>query len=222
MPRRHHRPEPLPPRWQRRPAARPEEILRAALAVFGAAGYADARLSDIAAAAGLSKATLYLYFDSKAGLFREMIRNEARGALSAESAAAGFFPDTPEKRLRRLLRESWQALRRPALASLARLVHAEGARFPELGRLFYEEVVLELRRRLAVILDDGRARGVFRTVPHDFALSAVPSLLLQEALQRDSWGGFDAALPTDEEVIEGCWDLLLHGLLRRGSRTAAE
>jgi len=60
------------PRWQRRPAARPEEILRAALAVFGDAGYGRARLSDVARQAGVSKATLYLYFDSKATLFRAM------------------------------------------------------------------------------------------------------------------------------------------------------
>ena len=53
------------PRWQRRPDARPEEILDAALEVFGAQGFAGARLEDIARHAGVSKGTLYLYFDSK-------------------------------------------------------------------------------------------------------------------------------------------------------------
>ena len=53
------------PRWQRRPDARPDEILDAALEVFGAQGCSGARLEDIARAAGVSKGTLYLYFESK-------------------------------------------------------------------------------------------------------------------------------------------------------------
>ena len=62
------------PRWQRRPDERPDEILDAALEVFGAQGFAGARLEDIARQAGVSKGTLYLYFDSKEALFRAMVR----------------------------------------------------------------------------------------------------------------------------------------------------
>jgi AcrR family transcriptional regulator len=54
-----------PPRWQRRPEARPEEILDAAFDVFGEQGFARTRLEDVAQRAGVSKGTLYLYFDSK-------------------------------------------------------------------------------------------------------------------------------------------------------------
>lgn len=210
------------PRWQRRPAARPEEILRAALLVFGAAGYADARLADIARQAGLSKAALYLYFDSKAALFREMVRSRARTALTEESAAAGFFPDSAEKKLRRLIRETWAALRRPELAGLTRLVHAEASRFPELGRLYQDEVVARIQSRLERVLAAGRARGEFRSVAHDFALLALPSWLLHQALLRDVLGDRNTAALSDEQFLEGSMDLLLHGLARRGSRADAE
>ena len=62
------------PRWQRRPSARPEEILDAAFQVFGEEGFARTKLDDVARSAGVSKGTLYLYFDSKETLFREMVR----------------------------------------------------------------------------------------------------------------------------------------------------
>ncbi len=214
-------PRPAPePRWRRRPFDRPEEILRAALDEFARAGYARARLGDIARRAGVSKATLYLYFDSKQALFEALARTASREWLHVEDAAAGFFPDTAEKKLRRFLRETWTALRRPELLAMLRLVHAESA--PELSRWFLDAVILQLRTRLQGVLDAGRARGEFRSVAHDFALHAVPSLLLHQAMLREGVLERDPAPLSDLQVIEGACDLLLHGLLRRGSRTSAE
>lgn len=211
-----------PPRWQRRPEARPEEILTAALTVFGRAGYAGARLSDIAARAGISKAALYRYFDSKAALFREMVRTLARTSLDPESAAAGFFPDTAEKKLLRLVREVWAALCRPELASLTRLVHAEQARFPELGRFYFDEVVLRIRARLARVLEAGRARGEFRPPVHAVALHLLPSFLLHQALLREGLRELDPDRLGDDQLVTGAVELLLHGIVRRGTRTDAE
>lgn len=46
-----------------------ENILDAAFVVFGANGYHDAKMIDIAKKAGVSKGTLYLYFPSKESLY---------------------------------------------------------------------------------------------------------------------------------------------------------
>src|SRR5689334_11708617 len=62
------------PRWRRRAADRPREILDAALTVFVAKGFAATKLDDVAVAAGISKGLLYRYFDNKAELFKEVIR----------------------------------------------------------------------------------------------------------------------------------------------------
>ena len=70
------------PRWQRRPEARPEEILDAALTVFGESGFARAKIEDVARLAGVSKGTVYLYFDSKEALFREMVRAKVVASLA--------------------------------------------------------------------------------------------------------------------------------------------
>ena len=61
------------PRWRRRKEARPAEIVAAALAVFAERGFAAARLDDIALRAGVSKAALYLYFDTKEALFAAVV-----------------------------------------------------------------------------------------------------------------------------------------------------
>ena len=215
-----HATQPSEPRWRRRPFARPEEILRAALAEFARAGYARARLEDIARRAGVSKATLYLYFDSKQTLFQALAQSATREWLHTENAAAGFFPDTAEKQLRRFLRESWAALCRPELLQMLRLVHADTAR--ELSRWFVDTIVQQLRTRLQRVLESGRARGEFRAVAHEFALHAVPSLLLHQAMLREGFAEPGTAALSDEQVIEGASDLLLHGLLRRSSRSSAE
>jgi len=69
-------------RWQRRPEARPEEILDAALVVFGESGFARAKIDDVARLAGVSKGTVYLYYDSKEALFREMVRAKIVASLA--------------------------------------------------------------------------------------------------------------------------------------------
>jgi len=61
------------PRWRRLPEERPQQILDAALSVFAEHGIDAAKLEDIAARAGVSKGTIYLYFPSKEELFREVL-----------------------------------------------------------------------------------------------------------------------------------------------------
>src|ERR1700683_1045664 len=75
------------PRWRRRKTARPGEILDAALNVFAEKGYAAARLAEIAGRAGLSKAALYLYFETKEDLFRALARKLVAPNLTAMAKA---------------------------------------------------------------------------------------------------------------------------------------
>jgi AcrR family transcriptional regulator len=59
-------------RWQRRKDARPQGILDAALAVFAVKGFAASRMDDIARRAGVTKDTIYLYFESKEVVFKSL------------------------------------------------------------------------------------------------------------------------------------------------------
>src|SRR5215470_19271528 len=79
------------PKWRRRKEARPGEIVEVALEVFAEKGFAAAKLDDIARRAGISKATLYLYFETKEEIFRAVARAAVASLLQAlEGQAEGF------------------------------------------------------------------------------------------------------------------------------------
>ena len=73
-------------RRARRKEARPGEIVAAALASFAERGYAATKLEDVAAAAGISKGTIYLYFPTKEDLFRAVVRQAVLPNLEAAEA----------------------------------------------------------------------------------------------------------------------------------------
>ena len=75
-------------RWQRRKDARPAELLDAALSEFFEKGFAAARLEDIATRAGVSKGTIYRYFDSKEDVFEALVTAIPQANVEAMRAAA--------------------------------------------------------------------------------------------------------------------------------------
>ncbi len=109
-----------PPKWRRCPQDRPEQILNAALQVFGECGLANARLQDIAERAGVSKGTIYLYFPNKEELFREMIRQTAVAAI--ERAEQTVTHGTPTVQLLTFMRGYWTFVRSPVFSTIYRLV----------------------------------------------------------------------------------------------------
>ena len=212
------------PKWKRRPAARPEEILSAAIEVFGEVG--RAKLDDVARKAGVSKGTLYLYFDSKEELFRRLVQERIVPCFEKAEEYLRESQGTAREMLEWFIRRSWEAVRQPEMVSIARLVHAELANFPDLSRFYFEAVILRNRSLLNQILERGRSTGEFRVVPHDFVLRAVPSatsevkavldpLAADVAARLDVFGVFDPSALTDEELLEGILDLVLHGVLAR-------
>ena len=121
------------PRWQRRPDERPDEILDAALEVFGAQGFAGARLEDIARQAGVSKGTLYLYFDSKEALFRAMVRARVVSVLEEGERELLHAKGDTRTKLALLMRRIWAVVGDPSMARIIKLVHGELNNFPELA-----------------------------------------------------------------------------------------
>src|SRR5215467_3545803 len=78
-------------RWTRRKLARPSEILDAAVSVFAEKGFAAARMEDIARKAGVSKGTIYLYFQGKEDVFKTLVRESIGQTIAANTANAQQF-----------------------------------------------------------------------------------------------------------------------------------
>jgi AcrR family transcriptional regulator len=200
------------PRWQRRPEARPDEILDAALEVFGEQGYARARLEDVAQRAGVSKGTLYLYFDSKETLFREMVRAKAVATLREGEAFVEGFTGSSRELLIEFLRRKYKLLLDEKLIRLSRLVQSELPGFPELARFYTEELILPARRLVESILERGIASGEFRADLPGFASRAIPMLLLHATQMQCFFRRFDPEALSDEETFAGVVDFCLHGV----------
>jgi AcrR family transcriptional regulator len=208
------------PRWKRRPDARPDEIMTAALAVFGDVGFARAKLDDIAGRAGVSKGTLYLYFDSKEALFREMVTARVATNVAAAQALVRSHSGPTADLLEQLLRQGWASLVRTDMVSISRLVHSEiMSDFPDLARFYFDSVILPFRRILKRVLARGIAAGEFRQDVPRFAQRAVMSLLVHGAMYQRIFRRHDPHPFTDAEVIDGIVDLLEAGVATRSRRS---
>ena len=201
------------PRWQRRPEARPDEILDAALAVFGESGFARTKIDEVARLAGVSKGTVYLYFDSKESLFREMVRAKVVASLAEAEEFVRTFDGSARALLVELIRRMYRRMRRDQMMQLARMVQGELPHFPELARFYFDEVILRARRLVELVLERGVATGEFRPGVSGFAARGLSSLLVHTAQVQCFFQRFDPQALTEEQAVEGLIDLYLHGVL---------
>ena len=118
-------------------SAKRRQIVQGARSIFLAQGFDAASMNDIAKAAGVSKGTLYVYFDNKEQLFEAIVHEEclahAEGAFNLDVSDQDV-----EKLLRRLGTAYIEFLCSPEKASALRTVIAIADRMPDLGRKFYE------------------------------------------------------------------------------------
>jgi len=152
------------PRWKRQPEARPGQILDAALEVFAECGLSGARLEDIGRRAGVSKATIYVYFPNKEALFREVIRGTVVSEIENRERAFEKFEGAAVDAFLQHLRDYWEFIRSPKFAPIFRLIHAELAQFPDLARFYADEVVSRNHRLFAAVIKRGIDQGEFREV----------------------------------------------------------
>ena len=203
------------PRWQRRPEARPEEIIDAAQQVFGENGFARSKLEDVARIAGVSKGTVYLYFDSKESLFRAMVRAKVVAGLTEAEEFVRSHDGPCGELLASLIRLMYRRMRSDQMARISRLVNAELSNFPELAKFYFEEVILRARRLIEDVIRRGIDAGEFRAVQHGFAARGLCSLLVQTAQVQRFFHDVDPGALTEEQAIEGLIDLYLYGVLAR-------
>jgi AcrR family transcriptional regulator len=174
------------PRWTRRKEARPEEITAAALELFVERGFAATRLEDVAARAGVSKGTVYLYFANKEDLFKAVVRE---GLVSPIAEMKGFvdqFPGDSFALLRMLIRGWWEKVGATRISGIPKLLCGESGNFPELVRFYLAEVVEPGHAVLTAIVKRGIARGEFRDMDPEQAALLIAAPMLQLMLWRNA------------------------------------
>jgi AcrR family transcriptional regulator len=113
------------------------QILDGARRVFLADGFDGASMNDIARVAGVSKGTLYVYFQSKQALFEALIREEHRRTAERLSMFDDNEPDVTLV-LKRFGNALMNLMLLPEHIALVRTVSAAAAKFPAIGRAFFE------------------------------------------------------------------------------------
>jgi AcrR family transcriptional regulator len=114
-----------------------QAIMDAARDVILEQGFGASSVDAIARRAGVSKATLYAYFTSKAELFGAMIERACRTNF-ARLFADDLDHDDVARGLTQIARDFAAVLLTPSSLAVNRVVMAEAVRFPELGRAYYE------------------------------------------------------------------------------------
>ncbi len=122
-------------KWERRSDARPKELISAALQLFAQRGFAGTRLEDVAAKAGVSKATVYLYFKNKEDLFAAVAREAVTPSLDQAQELVDAFHGPTADLLRTFVALLERKLDGP-LPALIKLIVAESGNFPKLAQLW--------------------------------------------------------------------------------------
>ncbi|WP_084452114.1 TetR/AcrR family transcriptional regulator [Roseateles chitosanitabidus] len=203
---------------QRRKEARPQELLEAALALFVEKGFAATRSEEVAARAGVSKGTLYLYYPSKEELFKAVVR-EAIGAKIAEGVEEfGKHQGSMAELLTWMLWSWWERMGLTPAGGIHKIMLSEARNFPELARFYQEEVIEPSCGLLSEVVKRGIASGEFREVDPEATVMVLIGPVLHLVLHQHSIGaaGIDHAhKPPPEKVLQLQLELMFEGLLNR-------
>ena len=190
-----------------RGSSKRERILRAAVEVFASFGYFNAKVSQIAKAAGVADGTIYLYFDGKEDLLITIFREHTRNYLhSLEQSLANV--NGAEDRLRIAVRHHLETLGRDrALAVVSQVELRHSLKFMS---LFSQEEVAEYLNVIRRIVEHGQQEGTFRRNVHPQLVAKSVFGVLDEMVT--SWilseKDYDLALQADQVA-----DLILTGVL---------
>jgi AcrR family transcriptional regulator len=200
------------PRWVRRKDERAPEILGAALACFSEKGFAATRMEDIARRAGISKGTIYLYFESKEAVFKALAQRVVGSRMGEIAMLLQDFQGPTPDLLRLVLGKVGSIVSTGDVAVLPRMVLAEAGNFPELAEHWRREVVDRGLALWEAIIRRGQARGEFRDIEpaHAARLCIAPMIIV--ALWRSIFGRFDETPYDTQGLIDAHIDVLLRGL----------
>jgi AcrR family transcriptional regulator len=186
---------------------RTEQILQAALVVFSQLGFDRARMEDIAAQAGLSPATLYLYFENKQAIVTAI--NE----LLFTAELAGFqqlraAPGTARERILLMVDAiAGELEQQRATMAIVYEFFAMGLRQPS-ARQVLQAFLRETQAALAALVQEGMARGEFRPTGASQIAAAIAAMIEGTLLL---WGYDPEQVQLRPQIALGV-ELLLDGL----------
>lgn len=203
-----------PPKRERRKQHRPGELLEAALDLFVEKGYAATRSEEVAAKAGVSKGTLFLYFPSKEELFKAVVRENVVKTVTDGALEVANFKGTSKELLHFLMREWWRRYGATKASGITKLIISEGNHFPELAAFYQDEVITPAVRILKDVLQRGRDSGEFKNFDIDSTVMVIIAPMLFFIMSKHANAMCLAGQPNTppENFIAQHADLIVRGL----------
>lgn len=205
--------QPGQPKWRRRSEARPGEIIAAALAVFSEKGFAAARLDDIAARAGVSKGALYLYFETKQDLFRAVVRETVAPNLAVIAAFVSQSQLPFDQLIRLLFARIGEVVTEGRLGAVAKMVIGESRNFPELAKVWHEDVVSRMLDAIGGAVAAAQEHGEVRPGDPRLYVFSLAGPLLLGVLWREVFEPIGAEPVDLKALLTQHADLVLEGIL---------
>jgi len=202
------------PKRERRKEARPGELVKAALDIFVEKGFAATRVDEVAARAGVSKGTLFLYFESKEDLFKAVIRENIANLFPAWNEEFKAFEGTSADMLHYAMDLWWLNVGDTPASGIVKLVISEAQNFPEVAAFYQKEVVEPGTHLLRSILQRGVDRGEFRSMDTQQSVFSMIAPMIFLMMWKHSMGACAASadIIDPKEFIHMHVDLLLHGM----------
>lgn len=203
-------------RWTRRSDERPQELLDAAIEVFATAGYRATRLEQVAEAAGVTKGTIYYYFENKDDLLTKALEARIGGVFRGIQAESERATGSVTERLRVTLRAAWERWLRPETARMQRLISGElRVEFPELYDRAMRAGPMHLWQLVAGVLEEGKAPGeVQATVDAEAAARFIVSGLMHQALFQADLRERGLERVDPDRIFEAAFAVIKHGVIR--------
>ena len=182
--------------------------MEGARAAFLAAGFDGASMNDIARSAGVSKGTLYAYFESKDDLFEAIIRAEF--AQAAERMCAFRRAGDVRDMLTDFGVQLISRMTEPSVLALSRVVIAAVEKFPKIGMAFYESGPLFGASRLAGELIALERAGALKVPDPERAAWQFLDLCQSYVYKRVLFGMVDRVSPQEiEAAVDAAVDVFL-------------
>ncbi len=172
---------------ERRKEARPGELLDAALDLFVEKGFAATRAEEVAARAGVSKGTLFLYFQSKEELLKAVVRENISSNFKEWNETFVSYQGTSCDMVALCMNTWWDRVGATKASGITKLMMSEAKNFPDIAAFYQQEVIEPGQVLVRRILQRGIDRGEFRAMDLDSAVYCIiaPIIFLMIAKHSD-------------------------------------
>ncbi len=200
------------PKFRRRAAARPDEVLDAALELFLEKGFAATRVEDIARRAGISKGSVYQYFPSKQALLEGLVKR-ALSPMTAEALRmVTSFEGDPRTIITMIMAMLALRFKDRKILAIPKLIMREAVSFPEIAQMYRTQILDSAIPILVNLIKRGVREGYFRRVDPELTLRSIMGPIVVHIFLSEIFGIEPEGGLSMESLVQNHVDILFDGL----------